>query len=131
MKVKVFEHTMYTPLDYIVSLELDDDTYNDLLILEKKIREMKDRGLIEPKEVRLLLGISRGYSFEEVGDRLGLDRKTVRLKFRKLCDSIAYYIGGVYTNEGFVEYLSEKHNLNSEQVKALNEIIEQNRRILN
>lgn len=127
--VKVTEQRVDLPIEVSLSINFDDDIYNDLLILEKKIKEMKELGLLESKDIKILLGISMGFSFDEVGQKVEMDRKSIRLRFRRICDTVAFYIGGIYTDDGFVEYAREKYNLKQEQVEKLSKIIEENRRI--
>lgn len=120
---------LYERIDILTVPNYEDDVYNDLLILEKKIKEMKDARLLESKDIKILLGISKGFSFDDVGQKVGMDRKSIRLRFRRICDTVAFYIGGIYTDDGFVEYAREKYNLKQEQVEKLSKIIEENRRI--
>jgi len=120
---------IYERIDVTSTINFDDDMYNDLLILEKKIKEMRTKELLDSKDIKILLGVSRGFSFDDIGQKVEMDRKSVRLRFRRICDTIAYYIGGMYTDEGFVEYAIEKYGLNQEQVETLTKIIEENRRL--
>jgi len=102
---------------YESAFNLDSDSYNDLLLIEKKIAELVNLGIIKNKDVEFLSLIGAGFSFREVGKRLGVVNKTAVFRFRALCALISYYTGYIFCDDEFLRRLQEDHNLTDEQVE--------------
>lgn len=108
---------------------LENDDYNNLLIVEKKLEELYRNGKIDDKEISVIKLLSLGKSYREVGSELIMDHRTVKNVFQIVCDRISFALGGVFTDEGYLEYMKEKHNLPPFAVDNLIRIIEENKRI--
>lgn len=97
--------------------EIESDSFTDLLFLEKKIDELFDKGVITDEELELI-GYFSGNT--KLGNELAYtDRRIVQRKFVALCAKIAYYLGGGFTDEGYLDYIQKKYNLNEEEVETL------------
>ncbi len=96
-----------------------EDLFLDCLHLEKKINEMNEKKMFTPYEISILEFVMEGDTYSSLGERLGMDRGTISMKFRSICKRIAFYIGGTFTDEGYVNYMKEKYNLRTYQVELL------------
>lgn len=96
------------------------DEYNNLLVLERKIDDLTKSGILTDQELRILNLLSLGYSLGDLHLILKMDRDFVSAKVKKLTNKIAYYLGGEFTDAGYLEYMREKYKLSDEQVETLN-----------
>ena len=110
--------------ELVVELDLDDNDYNNLLIMEKKIKELHGKGLLADKEIDILNAVSTGQSLHKLEKELELNRITISKIFRAVCNKIAYTLGGEFTNDGYIAYMKKKHNLSGKQIDKLKHIIE-------
>jgi hypothetical protein len=100
-------------------LDLESDEYNDLLVIEKKIEGLHNAGIISDKEMQLIEYIEDGKSLSNSKKKFGRNRISIARDFRHLCDKIAFYVGGQFTDEGYAEYMRTKYNLTEEQIDTL------------
>jgi len=97
----------------------ESDEYNSLLILEKKVDELYKYGIISKKEMSILNLLSLGYSIGDLHLKLKADRTLISKKIKRISDKLAYYLGGEYTDAGYLDYMREKHKLTDSQVHIL------------
>lgn len=97
--------------------EIESDEYNDLLLIEKKIDSLKRDGLLSDEELETIS--------EATGDTPGfysksrVKRETLQRKFTAICDRLAFYLGGYFTDEGYLDYMRKKYRLDEEQLEVL------------
>ena|SRR5690349_6440301 len=91
---------------------IESDEFNDLLVIEKAIDELKELGLLSPEDLKIL------YSIRE--DALTRNQKyALDQKLYYICERIAYYLGGYFTDDGYIHYMTHKYKLNEAQVSIL------------
>jgi hypothetical protein len=98
---------------------LESDDYNNLLIVEKKAKELFELGIITELEAKFLNFFSNGATLIDVHNETTLSKETILLVFRRACEKISFCLGGEFTDFGTVDELVEKHGLTEEQVDAL------------
>lgn len=111
------------------SMNVENDEFIFLREMEEKIKELVDSGQISELEYKVIVMLSEGNSYKEVSEKLKISRKTARNIFNSSCDKIAFSLGGFFTDEGYIEYMSEKYSLSDQQVEEIMRIFESNRRI--
>lgn len=109
-------------------INFNDDVYNDLLIVEKKVKEMFLSRQITKKEMRILKRIMLGRNIVDVERDLNISRIWVSKTFSEVCDRIGYLLGGEFTDEGFLEYMKEKYQLQDSQMETMAEFLNSNKR---
>jgi len=108
--------------------DIDSDDYNDLLIIEKKIKEMRGQDFITNLEFKILTLIQSGYLFGDIETIIDVGRDTVSKIFKNVCERIAYSLGGEFTDEGFIKEVADRHRLTEEDTTILEEFMESNLR---
>lgn len=86
----------------------ESDEFNDLLIIEKAVSELRELGLLSEEDLDVLYQAQQD----------GLNKNQKYWQNRKLyfvCERIAYYLGGYFTDEGYINYLTKKYRLTPEQ----------------
>ena len=101
----------------------DSDVYNDLMIVETKIKELTDCGMISKDELNILDQIMSGKSIAQVVRSEGVVRLTISRKFNDVCSRIAFHLGGIFTDDGYLYYMANKYNLHKEQISKLKNIM--------
>jgi len=101
--------------------DFESDEYNNLLIVEAKITELVKSGRIDYFELAILEFVSTNKTYTELEDVLRIDRNTISKYFRSICDRISFSLGGVFTDEGYLQYVKESNNLTDEDVDKMRE----------
>ena len=104
--------------------DIDSDDFNDLLIIEKKIEELYDAGLLSDMDIYLLDLLGSGSSMIDLQEVLGMDRITIGRFYRRICDRISNYLGGSFTDEGLLSEMERKYKLSDKEVNILKEYME-------
>jgi len=99
--------------------DLESDDYNNLLILEKKAKELYQLGILTPIEVQILNLVSNGSMLSDINKEIPLAKKTISLIFKSACEKISFCLGGEFTDFGTIDELSDKYELTNEQIENL------------
>jgi len=99
--------------------DFNSDVYMDLLTVEKKLKELIDNGLISSDELRVLEYILSNRTVSQIERDEDISRPTINKKFADICSRVAFHLGGIFTDEGFIYYLTNKYNLKKEQISKL------------
>lgn len=101
--------------------EIDSDEFNDLLMVERAVETLTNRGLLSKEDLEILALMS--------GDKVGFmekqksQKETIYKKYVTICERIAYYMGGYFTDDGYISYITKKHGLTEEQEIILHNYI--------
>jgi transcriptional regulator CtsR len=98
---------------------IEDDQFNDLIVVEKAIKELFEMGLISEYELKIIEMLEDGSFKKDVSRRLKIKRETLIKDFDVVCSRIAYYLGGYFTDDGFLSHMSERYRLTEEQIKKM------------
>ncbi len=101
--------------------DFESDQYNDLLVIEKKIDELYKLGIISDEEIRLIEYISDGKPLVNSMSGYGKNRISSSRDVSRLCNKIAFFTGGYFTDDGYAEYMRRKYNLSDEQVVKMSQ----------
>ena len=99
--------------------DINSDEFNDLMVIERAIKELHNKGLLTSYEMAILKHVSDGNSAWRASETLGKDRDTVGKDYQRLCERVAFYLGGYFTNDGYIDYMTQKYKLNEEQVETM------------
>jgi len=113
------EYLLRNSLEIKSKSDIDADDFNDLLVLEGKIQELYSNGLISQEELRLIEYIEDGKPIVNSKEDFGKNRMSLARDINKLSDKIAFYIGGYFTDDGYVHYMKTKYNLQDGQVEKM------------
>lgn len=102
---------------------LDSDAYNDLLMVEGKLRDLAISGLLSKDEVMVLNYILSGKNIAHIERVEGYSRPTISKRFYDVCSRVAFHLGGIFTDDGYLNYMADKYKLNTEQVSKLKNIM--------
>lgn len=116
MKSWYVEYLMMNRFDIANNPEQDLETYEDLLDVIRAYAVLKKRGLLTEKEIDVLESVPSIMSASRI---LNMYKSTVSRLFQSACFKIGEYLGGYFTNVGYIDYMQEKYKLLPIQVKAL------------
>ncbi len=94
---------------------IDSDEFNDLMMIEKAIEELKKKQLLSDEEIEVI----DSYRNEDYRNKTRNERWTVSKRYTKICEKISFYLGGYFTDDGYLSYIQDKYKLNEEQINAL------------
>lgn len=100
-------------------IDMSSDEYLDLLMVESAVRRLHENGVITDSDILLLDEIADGKSLKDVGEVIGKTGSTVGRKVGDLCEQISFVLGGTFTDEGYLEAMSENHHLDEHQIDVL------------
>ena len=104
--------------------DIEADDYNDLLVIEKKITELQNEGFLSDVDMYILELVSDGRSLKELEEQIGKSRVTISRAFVQICDRIAYFLGGYFTDDGFLQSMKDNYRLGDEDMDKIKEHIE-------
>lgn len=107
-----------------LSNDLDSDLFNDLLIVEREIKRFLNSGLISDKELEILEVILNSRSLLSAQDKAKYRRATMSKIFKGTCQKLSLSLGGIFTDEGYIQYMIDKYNLKDEEIKKLSAFIQ-------
>jgi DNA-binding CsgD family transcriptional regulator len=105
---------------------MESDDYMSLLILEGKIKELREKGILNQDEIKLLVLVSNYKSFSQVSKEIGITRQVVSTKFNKITKKLAYYLGNYYTDLGYINYIARKYKFEEAQINKLMKFVLEN-----
>lgn len=103
----------------IVTYSFEDETYNDLLQVEKAIENLRADKKLTNLEYKIILMMEDSIRIEKMEKILKLDKRTIHKIFSNVCERIAYILGGYFTNEGFIDRICRRKKLTEEQVQKI------------
>jgi DNA-binding CsgD family transcriptional regulator len=110
-------------------VDLDDATYNDLLDVERAVNILVKNGSLDRQELDVINLVISIKSLSKAGRELGLSRATITKIFKNACFKVSYFLGGHFTDDGYIDYLKEKYKLTPEQVEKIYKYLEGNYRL--
>ena len=108
------------------TLDLEDDDDNNLLLVEKQIKSLIKDKKVSSRELKILRLVFKGKNIVDMEKEMGLSRLTISKAFSEVCAKIAYVLGGIFTNEGYIEYMVGKYNLDQAQIDKLIQFMQSN-----
>ena len=99
-----------------VKADIESDEFNDLMLVEKAVNTLKQEGKLSNEELAII-------DMEKPEQPLSLEKRTLRKRREAICDRIAYYLGGYFTEEGYLNYIQKKYKFSEERISALREFM--------
>lgn len=100
--------------------DINSDEFNDLMLIEKAIESLKKQNRISDDDL-YILGIPDSYNKTEKLSRM--ERHTLSKRKAQICDRIAYYLGGYFTDDGYLDYIQKKYKFSPDQMNTLRKFI--------
>jgi hypothetical protein len=101
----------------------ESDEYNDILLIEMAIRDLTSKGVLTSEDNKIIEFFSEGKTPSDVKTVLKKYRTTIVSKYDSISERIAFYLGGVFTNDGYIDYMVNKYNLSEIQESKIREFI--------
>lgn len=98
---------------------LESDDYNNLLVIERKVKELHEEGFLSDIDIYILDLVGDGRPIRNLESVLDKNRITISKSFVQICDRIAYFLGGYFTDDGFLENLKYSYKLDDEKIDKL------------
>lgn len=117
------ENLLFQREEIRVKPDFNSDEYNNLLIVESKIKELTNLGVIDSFELAILHFVTSKGSYTQLEELLKINRNTLANHFKRICNRISYSLGYEFTDEGYLQYMQEKYNLLDSQIDILREHI--------
>jgi hypothetical protein len=100
------------------------DEYNDLLLVEKKLNDFINNNLITAYELNLF-NLYFDYPTNIIVQKSGVKNEdTIDKNFLGICERIGYALGGMFTDDGYSEYVKNKYKLSDEQCLEVKKYIQ-------
>lgn len=89
--------------------DIEGECYNNALSIKTLVTRQYDSGRISKFDMDVLASVSKGFSYFEVAQSLGADRKRVSDSFKRTCAKVAFLLGGDFTDTGFMYNTASKY----------------------
>jgi hypothetical protein len=104
--------------------DVEDDSFNDLIILEKKIKDLLDSGFIKKGELDLLRQIINCKNIYILAKEINTDYRTLQVFLNSITTKLSMCLGSVFTNEGYLEKICRNNNLTHEEIEKIRNYLE-------
>ncbi len=105
-----------------------NDDYNNLLLVENKLKELIENKQLSTEEANVTIGILQHKSLKELGKELNIkDRRTLIDIFRRVCTRLEFILGGDFSDEGYLDYMAEKYNLSESEIQKARDYMNSNK----
>lgn len=118
-----FIERLLTNSTKILLRKTNSEMYEYLLTLEAKINDLKKLGILTEEELSLIEDLKNNKTITQLSKELGLSRVTTSTKIDDLTKKLSLYLGGIFTDSGYLNYMQRRYNLTYKQVKMLEEKI--------
>ena len=99
--------------------DIESDEFNNLLVVESKIKELHESGFLSDIDVWIINLMSDGRPIKNLEADVGKNRITISRTFIQICDRVSYFLGGYFTDEGFLENMKANYKLNDKDIDKL------------
>lgn len=103
--------------------DIESDDFNDLLMIEDAVTELHSKGVLTNEDLDIIKFFGDGGMQSEIKEEFDKYRTTIIRKYNAICERIAFFLGGTFTNDGYIDYMVTKYNLSEEQEKLLRDFI--------
>lgn len=119
----IVEHLLRNKESISANPNIESDEYNDLLVVESKMNELHKEGLLSDLDLYVIELVADGKPIKNLEESLDKSRITISRTFIQICDRIAYFLGGYFTDDGFLENMKQNYRLSDEDIEKLNSYI--------
>jgi hypothetical protein len=99
-----------------LTVDLEDEDYNNLLLVEKTLTELVENDRLSDSEFLIFKKMLEYKTLSEIVQETGFTRMWVSKFIEDVCDRIAFILGDIFTNEGYLNRLAEKNHLTDAQI---------------
>lgn len=115
----IVQHLLKNKVQIRTLSDPSSDEYNDLLVLESKIAELRRKKLLTERDLSIIEAVSDGSPLSALEDSVGVTRLTIARSFENICERLAYTLGGYFTDDGFLENLRKEYKLSNEDLEKV------------
>lgn len=115
----IIQSLLRSSVELISQGDINNDEFNDLLIIEKKIENLYKDEIISEQEMLLLEYVKDGKPLANSKNDFGKNRISLSKDFVNLCNKIAFYVGGYFTDDGYVDYMKSKYKLSDKETEKM------------
>lgn len=101
------------------TLDIESDELNNLLTVEAEINKLYKESFLSDFDMLILELVSEGMPIKEMEDSIGLGRVTISATFIQICDRISFFLGGYFTDEGFLDNMKADYKLGDEEIEKI------------
>jgi hypothetical protein len=106
-----------------VNPDIESDEFNDLLVVERAVKDLQEKGVLSSEDIRIIRCISDVSNFNMAEEQFDSNRVTISKKFEEACNKIAFALGNIFTDVGYLNYIGNKYSLSEEQLNTLNQFM--------
>lgn len=115
----IVQHLLRNRESIRVREDIESDEFNDLIVVESKIKELFDSGFLSDMDLYVIEMVADGKPIRELEEAIGKNRITISKTFIQICDRISYFLGGYFTDEGFLDNMKKSYHLTEDQIDKL------------
>jgi len=99
--------------------DIESDEFNNLILVEGKIEDLYTNDLLSDIDMLIIDLVVDGKVSSEMEEILGKNRNAISKSFVQICDRIGYFLGGYFTDDGFLESMRLDYKLSEEDVERI------------
>lgn len=122
----IIQHLLKNSLEIKETKNLDYDAYDNLIIVEKKIKDMYNDGYLSEVDMKIIDLVADGKSIISMEVFLDKNRLTISKTFIQICNRISYFLGGYFTDDGFLYNMKINYRLSDSDILKIKYFISGN-----
>lgn len=112
----IIQHLLRNGESIKTSPDIESEEFNNLLTVESKIDELYREGFLSDMDLFIIESMSDGKPMKELESKVDMNRVTISRTFIQICDRISYFLGGYFTDEGFIDNMKKNYKLDDSQI---------------
>lgn len=105
--------------ELIKSGDTDSDEYDNLLVVERKIADLYSNNFLSDMDLYIINLVADGRPLRNLESNIDKNRLTISKTFIQICERISYFLGGYFTDEGFLANMKSQYKLTDDEVNTL------------
>lgn len=102
-----------------IEQDIESDEFNDLIVIEGKIEELYNEGFLSDVDMVIINHVADGVPIADLEEVIGKGRLTISKSFTQICERLSYFLGGYFTDEGFLDNMKETYRLSDTNLDTL------------
>lgn len=115
----IVQHLLRNSIDIKTVPDIESDEYNNLLTIESKIDDLYNHGLLSDMDILIINSVADNRPLKDLESSVDKNRITISKSFIQICDRIAYFLGGYFTDDGFLDNLKSQYRVTDSELEYI------------
>lgn len=115
----IVQHILRNRESIRAARDIESDEYDNLLVIESKMNNLRERGFLSDIDCYIIDLVADGRPIRNLEVELDKGRIAISKTFIQICSRISYFLGGYFTDDGFLENIRINYRLKDSDIEEL------------